>query len=319
MTGKENIILELRNISKSFGNIHALKGVQFTLEKGQVHALMGENGAGKSTLIKVITGAHRQDNGSIIIDGEELVLNSPADAMKKGIACIYQHNTSFPDLTVTENIFMGHEIYTKLKTYNWRAMHKKAHELLAPRTNTINVKNQMSALSVAQRQLVAIATAISQNARIIIMDEPTSALTTSECRELYDTVRRLRDRGISIIFITHKFEDMYAIASHVTVLRDGEYIGNWEIDQISNEDLIEAMVGRKLKQMYPTKTAVVQDEVALDGVKRRVRAGMGRCQGGFCTPRITEILAKERGVDITQVCKNIAGSELLTGRMGEDD
>lgn len=257
-------ILELEGIVKRFAGVVALDHVQFKLKPGQVHALMGENGAGKSTLVKVITGAHQPDEGTIRFEGEPVQIMGVNDSRRLGIEAIYQHDTSFHDLTVTENIFMENPILNRMRMYDWKKMHQRAKEILAPFTSTIDVKSTMGALSVAQQQLVMIAKAISHDAKILIMDEPTSSLTTNECQELYRVVDELREKGIAVILITHKFEDMYRLASHVTVFRDSQYIGNWPIDSISNEALIEAMVGRKMTQMYPQKTAKVTDEVVLE-------------------------------------------------------
>ena len=249
----DDCILELKDVVKTFGGVTALSGVQFRLKRGEVHALMGENGAGKSTFIKVITGVHQPDSGTILLEGKKIVLKNTVESQKLGIAAIYQHVTSFPDLSVAENIFMGQEILTKAGTYNWREMRKRAKEYIEPLSPEIDVTKPMSSLSVAQQQLVEIAKALSRNARILIMDEPTASLTRHECEELYSIVDRLRDDGVSIIFITHKFEDMYRLATHVTVFRDSQYIGSWGVDEISNAQLIQAMVGRELNQLYPER------------------------------------------------------------------
>lgn len=254
-------ILELKDIVKTFCGVTALDRVQFQLKKGEVHALMGENGAGKSTFIKVITGVYQPDSGIMLLQGEKITLRSTADSAKLGIAAIYQHVISFPDLSVTENIFMGQEILTKFHTYNWEAMTKKAKKLIESLSKEIDVTKPMKTLSVAQQQLVEIAKALSRDARILIMDEPTASLTRHECEQLYEIVERLRDEGVSIIFITHKFEDMYRLASQVTVFRDSKYIGRWEIDKISNAKLIAAMVGRELDHMYPTRISQIGGEV----------------------------------------------------------
>lgn len=248
-------ILELKDIVKTFKGVTALNGVQFQLKKGEVHALMGENGAGKSTFIKVITGVHQPDSGIMLLDGDKVSFRSTTESQNLGIAAIYQHVTSFPDLSVTENIFMGQELKTRFKTYRWAEMQKKAKEIISNLSDEIDVTKPMRSLSVAQQQLVEIAKALSRDARILIMDEPTASLTKHECEELYKIVDRLRDDGVSIILITHKFEDMYRCASRVTVFRDSEYIGTWDADKISNAKLIKAMVGRELDQLYPQKTA----------------------------------------------------------------
>ncbi|MCL2865029.1 MAG: sugar ABC transporter ATP-binding protein [Lachnospiraceae bacterium] len=250
-----NYILELKDVVKTFGGVTALDGVHFHLKKGEIHALMGENGAGKSTFIKVITGVHQPDSGVMLIEGEEKSFRSTNESAKVGIAAIYQHVTSFPDLSVTENIFMGQEIKNKVGLYNWKLMTQKANELISSLSSEIDVSKPMGTLSVAKQQLVEIAKALSRDANILIMDEPTASLTRTECEQLYRITERLRDEGVSIIFITHKFEDMYRLATKVTVLRDAQYIGCWDVDKISNQKLIAEMVGRELSQMYPPKTA----------------------------------------------------------------
>ena len=222
---------------------------------------MGENGAGKSTFIKVITGVHQPDSGIMLLEGERISPRNTMDSAKLGIAAIYQHVTAFPDLSVTENIFMGQEIKNKLGMYDWRQMNKRAKELIEPLSKEIDVTKPMGSLSVAAQQLVEIAKALSRDARILIMDEPTASLTANECEELYSIAERLRNEGVSIILISHRFEDMYRLATRVTVFRDAQYIGCWDVDKISNQKLIGAMVGRELDQMYPEKTAKIGETV----------------------------------------------------------
>lgn len=258
---EQNYILELKDVVKTFGGVTALAGVQFQLKKGEIHALMGENGAGKSTFIKVITGVHQPDSGIMLLEGERITPRNTMDSAKLGIAAIYQHVTAFPDLSVTENIFMGQEIKNKLGMYDWRQMNQKAKELIEPLSKEIDVTKPMGSLSVAAQQLVEIAKALSRDARILIMDEPTASLTANECEELYAIAERLRDEGVSIILISHRFEDMYRLATRVTVFRDAQYIGCWDVDKISNQKLIGAMVGRELDQMYPEKTAKIGETV----------------------------------------------------------
>lgn len=255
-------ILELKGITKIFPGIKALDGVHFDLKSGEIHALMGENGAGKSTFIKIITGVHPQDDGEIYFNGKRVELKNPKDAQKLGIAAIYQHVTCYPDLSVTENIFIGHEKIKKgSKRILWKDMHSEAQKLLEGLGAKFDPRTQMGALSVAQQQIVEIAKALSTNAKIIIMDEPTAALTSRESEELYKITEKLRDNGASIIFISHRFEDMYRLASRVTVLRDSKYIGTWGVNEISNEDLIVAMVGREITQLFPKKKAHIGEEL----------------------------------------------------------
>lgn len=255
-------ILELNGIKKEFPGVKALDGVHFQLKRGEVHALMGENGAGKSTFIKIITGVYSPDDGEIYINGQKVILRSPRDAQKLGIAAIYQQVTCYPDLSVTENIFMGHE-----KTSNgfnrilWKEMHEEANKLLKELGANFDSKTLMGELTVAQQQIVEIAKAISTNAKIIIMDEPTASLTNRECEELYRITEQLKNNGVSVIFITHRMEDLYRLAERVTVFRDGKYIGTWGVNEISENDLIAAMVGRKISQLFPKKETIIGDEL----------------------------------------------------------
>ena len=243
-------ILELKGITKVFPGVKALDGVDFQLKAGEIHALMGENGAGKSTFIKVITGVHHAEEGEMYVDGARVDFKSPLDAQKLGIAAIYQHVTSYPHLTVSENVFMGHEI-VKRGVLQWKEMHRIAGELLKELDADFQPTATMGSLSVAQQQMVEIAKALSTNARIIIMDEPTAALTRNESEELYRITEKLRDDGKSVIFISHRLEDMYRLASRVTVFRDAHYIGTYDVSQIQPPELIKAMVGREIKELFP--------------------------------------------------------------------
>lgn len=243
-------VLELKGITKIFPGVKALDNVHFKLKPGEIHALMGENGAGKSTFIKVITGVHKAEEGEMYLDGEQVHFKGPKDAQEAGIAAIYQHVTSYPHLTVTENIFMGHE-KVKGGRILWKDMNKEADSLLVELSADFKATDEMGSLSVAQQQMVEIAKALSMKARIIIMDEPTAALTKRESEELYKITEKLRDNGASIIFISHRFEDMYRLASRVTVFRDSQYIGSYDVNGITNEDLITAMVGREINDLFP--------------------------------------------------------------------
>ena len=253
-------ILELKGITKIFPGVKALDNVQFQLLPGEVHALMGENGAGKSTFIKVITGVHRPEEGEMYLNGERVDFKDPKEAQEAGIAAVYQHATSYPHLTVAENIFMGHEI-VKHHMIQWKEMYAKADELLRSLDTDFNSKAVMGSLSVAQQQMVEIAKAISANARIIILDEPTASLTKAESEKLYRQVDQMRDNGVSVIFISHRFEDMYRLASRVTVFRDSKYIGTYPVDGITNAELIRAMVGREITTMYPKPEVEIGKEL----------------------------------------------------------
>ena len=254
-------LLEMKNITKIFPGVKALDGVSFNLKKGEIHALMGENGAGKSTFIKVLTGVHQPDGGEIILDGKSVKMPDPLVAASHGIAAIYQHLAAYPDLTVAENIFMGHEKLSKARSIRWRQTNEEARKLLKSLGSDISPTERMGMLSVAQQQLVEIAKALSQDMRILIMDEPTAALSRRESEELYAIARSLRDRGISIILISHRFEDMYSLADRVTVFRDAQYIGTWGVNEVTETDLVKHMVGRSIDQYFPHKDAPIGEEV----------------------------------------------------------
>lgn len=253
-------VLELKGITKIFPGVKALNNVEFQLLPGEVHALMGENGAGKSTFIKVITGVHKAEEGEMFLNGQKVDFKGPKDAQEAGIAAVYQHPTSYPHLTVAENIFMGHEI-VKNHMIQWSAMNAEANKLLRDLDADFDAKDEMGTLSVAQQQMVEIAKAMSTNARIIILDEPTASLTKSESEKLYTVVDQMKANGVSIIFISHRFEDMYRLASRVTVFRDSQYIGTYPVDGITNADLIKAMVGREITTMYPKPDVKIGEEV----------------------------------------------------------
>ncbi|OQB23610.1 MAG: Ribose import ATP-binding protein RbsA [Firmicutes bacterium ADurb.Bin182] len=253
-------LLELSGISKSFPGVKALDNVDFQLKRGEIHAIMGENGAGKSTFIKVIMGVHHAEEGSMYLEGKKVAFKTPLDAQKAGIAAIYQHVTSYPHLSVTENIFIGHE-EVKNGFIQWKQMNKYADALLKQLNAEFSATALMGSLSVAQQQMVEIAKALSMNARIIIMDEPTAALTKSESEELYRIAEKLRDDGKSIIFISHRLEDMYRLASRVTVLRDSRCIGTYNVNEITPPELIKAMVGREIKELFPKPKVEIGAEV----------------------------------------------------------
>ncbi len=253
-------ILELKGITKIFPGVKALNQVQFQLKPGEVHALMGENGAGKSTFIKVITGVHKAEEGEMYLEGKKVDFKGPRDAQAAGIAAVYQHPTSYPDLSVTENIFMNHEI-KKHGILQWKTMHQEAANLLAQLDADFEPTAEMGALSVAQQQMVEIAKALSTNAKIIILDEPTAALTANESEKLYRIVDKLKENGVSIIFISHRFEDMYRLATRVTVFRDSQYIGTYDVDDISNGELIKHMVGREINDLFPKPEVKIGEEV----------------------------------------------------------
>ena len=252
-------ILELRDITKIFPGVKALDGVQFNLKPGEIHALVGENGAGKSTFIKVLTGVHAPDGGEIILNGERVQMTDPITAQKYGIAAIYQHPASYPDLSVAENIFIGHEFRIG-PLIDWNRANREAKKLLEAVGADFSPTVSVGSLSVAQQQLVEIAKALSMNAKILIMDEPTAALSRRESEDLYNISRKLRDSGTAIILISHRFEDIYGLADRVTVFRDAQYIGTWDMP-VDEHILVHHMVGREITQLFPKKKTEIGKEL----------------------------------------------------------
>ncbi len=249
-------LLEVRDIEKAFPGVRALSGVSFEVRAGEVHALLGENGAGKSTLIKIISGVYEPDRGSILIGGREASFASPEDAKRAGVATIYQELLLFPELTVAENIFLGHAPRAGMGRIDWRAMRARAEALLASLEIDDLAANQVvGALSVGNRQRVEILRALSHDARILIMDEPTAALTESDVTRLFDIVRRLRARGVGIVYISHRLDEIFAIGDRVTVLRDGAYVGARNVADTNASELVQMMVGRRIDNLFP-KTSV---------------------------------------------------------------
>ena len=222
-------LLQLTAITKSFGAVRALNGVSFDLRAGEVHALLGENGAGKSTLIKVITGAHQPDGGTMDINVRRVASLTPASAHRLGIACIYQQPALFPDLTVAENIGIRLEKVRPLARVDWAARRRRAGELLQRIGAEISPEAETRSLSMPEQQLVEIACALGAGARIVIMDEPTASLTQQEVERLFSVVRELRAGGVGVIYISHRLEEIFALADRVTVLRDGESVGTRDV------------------------------------------------------------------------------------------
>ncbi len=265
-------ILEVKNLTKYFPGIKALDGVHLTIRTGEVHALIGENGAGKSTLVKIMTGVYFPTAGEVLYEGNLLEFKNALDAQNAGIAAIHQEASMFSELSVTENIFMGHHI-TKGRTrrIDWKAMQKETQALLDELELDIDCNTLVKNLGVAQRHMVEIAKALSLNAQIVIMDEPTSALSMREVEDLYKIVRRLKDAGKAIIFISHKFDEIFEICDYFTVLRDGKYIGEGKVADTNVDEIVTMMVGRSLDQMYP-KTDVAIGKTMLS-VKNLAQPG----------------------------------------------
>lgn len=243
---QKEIVLSMRNISKTFPGVRALHNVDFTLNKGEIHALMGENGAGKSTLIKVLTGVHSKDSGQIYIEGKEITIKSPSDAQNLGISTVYQEITLCPNLTVAENMFIGRDKYSFV---NWRSMKKKTAEILTKLNIPARATQQLSTCSLAVQQMVAIARAVDMDCKVLILDEPTSSLDEEEVKKLFSLMRDLKSRGVGIIFITHFLEQVYQICDRITVLRNGEFVGEYEIKDLPRLKLISKMMGKELEDI----------------------------------------------------------------------
>ncbi|NDU76702.1 ATP-binding cassette domain-containing protein [Actinomadura sp. DSM 109109] len=263
--------LALVNVSKSFGAVRALQGVTLELHAGEVHALAGENGAGKSTVVKTFAGVHRPDAGEVRVDGEPVTFHGPADAQAAGVAVIYQEPTLFPDLSVAENIFMGRQPRGALGRIDRRAMHAETARLFERLGVALDPQQPARGLSIADQQVVEIAKAISRDARVLIMDEPTAALTGQEVARLFAVTRTLQEHGCAVLFISHRLEEIFELCRRVTTLRDGAYVGTDMVADLTPDDLVRRMVGRDLDALYP-KQDVTPGEVALK-VSRLTREG----------------------------------------------
>ena len=254
-------ILEIEGIRKEFPGVVALDDVQFRLRPGSVHALMGENGAGKSTLMKIIAGIYTPDRGTIRLRGEEVVLSSPLDALEQGIAMIHQELALMDWMTVAENIWIRREPKNALGLIDHRKMTEMTRELFAQLRLKIDPTAQISTLTVAQRQMVEIAKAVSHRSQVLIMDEPTSAITETEVDHLFEIIRDLKARGVAIVYITHKMNELFEIADEFSVFRDGKYVGTHTSTDVTRDDIIRMMVGREITEMFPKVECPIGDTV----------------------------------------------------------
>lgn len=267
-------VVELKNISKTFGGIKALKNVSLTVYPGEVHALVGENGAGKSTLMKVLAGVHYPDEGAqFFISGEQTVIKNPMDAIRRGIAVIYQDISLFPNLSVAENIgFANEQVWGK--KLNWMEIRKLARKALDEIEPGLDIDTRLGELSIASQQIVAIARAISFNSKVIIMDEPTSSLSSSEVKKLYEIVDKMREKGLAVIFISHKFDEIFRLSDRVTVLRDGTFIDSMPISEVDESKLIKLMVGRDVEYLTLKGKNIKNEEVfKVEGLTKKGNFG----------------------------------------------
>src|SRR4051812_48410383 len=239
-------LLQMRNVRKSFPGVRALDGVDFFVRRGEVHALMGENGAGKSTLIKVLTGVYRRDDGEVLLDGKSIDPRSPLDAQHLGISTVYQEVNLVPTLSVAENLFLGRLPTVAGLAVRWGAVRKRSEAALARLDLNIDVSRPLGSYSIAIQQMVAIARALDVSAKLLILDEPTSSLDQGEVERLFDVLRRLRDQGLGIVFVTHFLDQVYQVTDRITVLRNGRLVGEYETKHLPRAELIARMMGREL-------------------------------------------------------------------------
>ena len=248
--------LEIKGIVKTFPGVRALDGVNLSVRKGTVHALMGENGAGKSTMMKCLFGIYKMDEGEILIDGKKVEIKSPDDAMEHGIAMVHQELQPIPARSIAENMYLGRfpmKKYGPISVIDHKTMNAEAEKWIKDLGMDFNVKKPLGSLSIGQMQTVEIAKAVSHNADVIIFDEPTSSLSDAEVETLFKIMNDLRDRGVSMIYISHKMDEIKRIADDITIMRDGKYIGTWEAKKITIDEIIVQMVGRELTEIYPAR------------------------------------------------------------------
>lgn len=265
-----DLLLKLQNIDKKFENVHALKKVNFELRKGEVHALLGSNGAGKSTLMKIISGAYQQDEGSIELGGKNVSLSTPQEATDSGISIVYQEFSLINDLSVAENIFINRYIYKRKfpPTIHFSELRKQAKEKLNEMGIEIDVNKEVSHLPVGEQQIVEIAKALSEHTKVLILDEPTSALNSKEIEELFKLIRRLKEKGVGIIYISHRLNELEKICDKVTVMRDGENIGTYPIGGKSIDELVDLMLGKARNAMEIKSDKNINKNVKILSVKQ---------------------------------------------------
>ena len=302
-----SLLLELVDVEKSFGAVRALRSGTLRVAPGSIHALVGENGAGKSTLVKIVAGVHRRDAGTLRFQGEDVDFGSTAESKAAGIAVIYQEPTLFPDLSVTENIFMGRQPLRTGRRIDRAAMYAEAASLFQRLGVDLDPRRPARGLSIADQQIIEIAKAISLDASLLVMDEPTAALSGVEVERLFAVARSLRDEGRALVFISHRFDEVFALSDTVTVMRDGEYVSTQPIEETTVDQLVARMVGREVSDLFPKTPAAIGDvvlEVAglesagtFHGVSFTVRAGEIVALAGLVGAGRSEIARAVFGVD----------------------
>ena len=304
--------LYTKNIGKSFSGVNVLRKVDFELKPGEVHALVGENGAGKSTFVKILSGVYTPTNGEIFFDNQKIQINTPIAAQKNGISLIHQEPQSFSHLSVAENIFMGHMDGSNFSRVKWHDINKSSEKILSSIGLEIDPKNIMEGLSIADQQMIEIAGALSKNSKILIMDEPTSPLTPNEVGKLFDIVKKLKDQGMAIIFISHRLEEIRAIADRVTIFRDGDLITTKKINEITNNEIIKFMIGRSIEVIDVKENEYLKKDQVILSVNNISQYGNFK-NISFDLKR-GEILgfAGLVGAGRTEVAKTIFGAENFT-------
>jgi rhamnose transport system ATP-binding protein len=313
--------LTLAGARKSFGAVHALVDGRLELRAGEVHGLVGENGAGKSTLVKVLAGVHAPDEGELTLGGRPAVLGGPADARAAGIAVIYQEPTLFPDLSVAENIFMGRQPLRSLRRIDTAAMRRRTRELFAQLGVQLDPDRPARGLSIADQQLVEIAKALSFDARVLVMDEPTAALSGVEVERLFAVVRSLRESGAAILFISHRFDEVFALCDRITVMRDGRWVSTDPVGQLTVGQVVRRMVGREVSALYPKQDTQVGDVVlsvrgltragVFDAVSFDVRGGEIVALAGLVGAGRSEVVRAVFGVDRYDTGEILVGGRRL--------
>src|SRR3954452_20184025 len=313
------VVLALEDVSKFFGAVAALRGAHLELRAGEAHALVGENGAGKSTMVKILAGVHRPDTGRVLLDGEPVALDNPATARAAGIAVIYQEPTLFPDLSVAENIFMGRQPLTGGRRIDRKALAARCRELFERLGVHMDPDRPARGLSIADQQMVEIAKALSFDARVLVMDEPTAALSGVEVERLFTVARALRSAGAAVLFISHRFDEVFDLCDRITVMRDGQWVSTDATGDLTVEQVVRRMVGRDVADLFP-KQDVVAGDVVLEvrGLTRRgvftdvsfdVRSGEIVALAGLVGAGRSEVMRAVFGVD-----RYDAGSVRVHGR-----
>ncbi|MBN1515112.1 sugar ABC transporter ATP-binding protein [Candidatus Sumerlaeota bacterium] len=302
-------LVEINNIDKRFGGVHALKAVTFTIDTGEIHSLCGENGAGKSTLIKILCGAYIPNEGSITIDGRELPYGNVPGVGQLGVAVIHQESTAFLDLNAIDNVFIGRELRTSWGALNRKAMARETRELLARLQESLDIYKPLSQMTVAQRQMVTMARALAQKCKLLIMDEPTASLSKRETDVLFDNIARLKAGGVSILYVSHRMEEIFQLSDRVTVFRDGEHVGTEPIGNVDTQKVIQMMVGREVAEFtkrhehkaHQGATALALDNLtsrpAFENISFEVKAGEIVGMAGLVGSGRSEIARAVFGID----------------------